>query len=189
VGEAGLKNVRTLCLGTQGEAGISFERAFHALAPRPDRPPALLRARLLSAISAVVCAAVDKGYAAGDAEAPERFQARIIATIQRHLQETAGKGASLDSLCRAAGYSKFHFLRLFQRHTGETVKQYINGCRLRKVRELRAARRPQKEIAAALFISESTVKTHIANIFQKLDVNDRTEAVTTALQKGIIKLQ
>ena len=41
---------------------------------------------------------------------------------------------------------------------------------------------------AALSVSESTVKTHVANIFQKLDVNGRMEAVTTALQKGIIKL-
>lgn len=45
-----------------------------------------------------------------------------------------------------------------------------------------------KEIAASLSISESTVKTHVANIFQKLDVNDRTGAVTTAVQKGIISL-
>ncbi len=45
-----------------------------------------------------------------------------------------------------------------------------------------------KEIASALTLSESTVKTHIANIFSKLDVNHRTEAVTQALQRGIIKL-
>lgn len=45
-----------------------------------------------------------------------------------------------------------------------------------------------KEIAAELFISESTVKSHIANIFQKLEVNDRTEAVTQAIRKGIIRL-
>ena len=45
-----------------------------------------------------------------------------------------------------------------------------------------------KNIAGALSISESTVKSHVANIFQKLDVNHRTEAVTEALQRGIIKL-
>lgn len=45
-----------------------------------------------------------------------------------------------------------------------------------------------KDIAASLSISESTVKTHVANIFQKLDVNHRTEAVTQALQQGIIRL-
>jgi DNA-binding NarL/FixJ family response regulator len=45
-----------------------------------------------------------------------------------------------------------------------------------------------KEIAASLSISESTVKTHIQTIFQKLGVGDRTEAVTQALRKGIIQL-
>ena len=45
-----------------------------------------------------------------------------------------------------------------------------------------------KEIAGSLSISESTVKTHVANIFQKLDVSHRTEAVTAALQRGIIRL-
>jgi len=45
-----------------------------------------------------------------------------------------------------------------------------------------------KDIATTLSISESTVKSHVANIFQKLDVNHRTEAVTEALQRGIVKL-
>lgn len=47
---------------------------------------------------------------------------------------------------------------------------------------------PNKEIARQLFISESTVKTHIASIFQKLEVRDRTEAVTEALRRGILRL-
>jgi len=45
-----------------------------------------------------------------------------------------------------------------------------------------------KEISAQLNIAQSTVKTHIANIFQKLGVSDRTEAVTRAIKKGIIRL-
>ncbi len=43
-----------------------------------------------------------------------------------------------------------------------------------------------KEIGKELTISEATVKTHINSILSKLDVNDRTQAATTALQRGII---
>ena len=45
-----------------------------------------------------------------------------------------------------------------------------------------------KEIASALSVTENTVKTHVANIFQKLGVSNRTEAVTQALQRDIIEL-
>lgn len=45
-----------------------------------------------------------------------------------------------------------------------------------------------KEIGGELSISEATVKTHINNILSKLGVSDRTQAATTALQRGIIEL-
>jgi len=45
-----------------------------------------------------------------------------------------------------------------------------------------------KEIAAALGITEHTVKAHLKNILAKLPARDRTEAVTVALQRGIIHL-
>ncbi len=43
-----------------------------------------------------------------------------------------------------------------------------------------------KEIAAALHVSQATVKTHLIHIFRKLDVNDRTAAVTLAMERGMI---
>jgi DNA-binding NarL/FixJ family response regulator len=46
-----------------------------------------------------------------------------------------------------------------------------------------------KEIGAALDIAEDTVKIHIKNIFGKLDVIDRTQAVVTASQRGFIRLE
>ncbi|MBI2996150.1 MAG: response regulator transcription factor [Candidatus Melainabacteria bacterium] len=45
-----------------------------------------------------------------------------------------------------------------------------------------------KQIAKLLFISESTVKTHVNNIFTKLNVSDRTQAVLYALRHGIESL-
>ena len=45
-----------------------------------------------------------------------------------------------------------------------------------------------KEIGEGLHISEATVKTHINNILSKLGVTDRTQATTTALQRGIVHL-
>lgn len=43
-----------------------------------------------------------------------------------------------------------------------------------------------KGVAKKLFISETTVKTHVNNIFQKLQVNDRTQAVLYAINKGFM---
>ena len=79
-------------------------------------------------------------------------------------------------------------------------KDVANLLALRKVREQLTTREVEvlsqlakglanKEIADTLSISEHTVKDHLKNILGKLHVADRTEAVTTAIQRGIIHLQ
>ncbi|WP_328995653.1 response regulator transcription factor [Kribbella sp. NBC_01245] len=42
------------------------------------------------------------------------------------------------------------------------------------------------EIGRELFIGEATVKTHLQRLFAKLDVDDRTRAVTTAIERGLL---
>jgi len=43
-----------------------------------------------------------------------------------------------------------------------------------------------KEIGRTLIISDNTVRNHVGSILEKLEVSDRTEAATTAIQRGII---
>ena len=42
------------------------------------------------------------------------------------------------------------------------------------------------EIARQLFLSEATVKTHLLHVFEKLEVRDRTRAVTRAMELGLL---
>ncbi len=56
------------------------------------------------------------------------------------------------------------------------------------VLRLIAAGNANKQIADKLCIEETTVKSHISSILSKLGANDRTHAVTIALQRGIIEL-
>ncbi|HTV82942.1 MAG TPA: response regulator transcription factor [Acidobacteriaceae bacterium] len=57
-----------------------------------------------------------------------------------------------------------------------------------EVLQLIVAGKSNKDIGTALFISEATVKTHVNSLLSKLGVEDRTQAATTALQRGIVHL-
>jgi len=57
-----------------------------------------------------------------------------------------------------------------------------------EVLQLVAVGKANKEVAAALDITEGTVKVHVNNILSKLGVSGRTEAVSVAMKRGIVKL-
>ena len=59
--------------------------------------------------------------------------------------------------------------------------------REREVLERVAAGRTNKQIAAELFISESTAGVHVSNILSKLAVSTRTEAARVALSQGLVE--
>jgi NarL family two-component system response regulator LiaR len=69
-------------------------------------------------------------------------------------------------------------------------KRNLKGLRHRELEVLRLVAKglANKEIAAALVVSERTVQTHLVNIFRKLRVTSRTGAVFTALNEGWLTL-
>ena len=62
------------------------------------------------------------------------------------------------------------------------------SAREQEVLGLLVAGKSNKEIAHSLGITEATVKSHVSAILMRLNVNDRTQAVVTALQRGLIHL-
>jgi len=74
--------------------------------------------------------------------------------------------------------------RLAERMSGSD----LTGRELEVLQQI-VAGKSNKEIGTQLNISEATVKSHINNILSKLGVTDRTQAATTALQRGIVHLK
>jgi DNA-binding NarL/FixJ family response regulator len=56
-----------------------------------------------------------------------------------------------------------------------------------EVLQLVASGNTNREAARHLFISEATVKTHLLNVYAKLDVSDRAAAVAEAYNRGLLK--
>ena len=117
-----------------------------------------------------------KGYLLKDASREDLFQAISAVHRGESLVQPGVASRVLDRLAQLT------------RQAGQAAEPQLLSDRELEVLQLMASGAANKQIASDLTISESTVKTHVTNIFQKLDVNHRTEAVTKAMSKGIIKL-
>ena len=82
--------------------------------------------------------------------------------------------------------SMLHELRKLDAPAGEDER--VITRREEEVLQLIADGCSTPEVAAKLFISQKTVKNHLASIYQKLDARDRTQAVVQAVRMGIIHL-
>lgn len=107
------------------------------------------------------------------------------------------KNAGLDELVRAIKEVHRGGATLHPDAQARLLKEYVALARRNRetyglsgreleVLQLLADGKSNREIAEELFISAQTVKTHIAHIFDKLGVSDRTEAVAAALRRGLV---
>jgi DNA-binding NarL/FixJ family response regulator len=81
-----------------------------------------------------------------------------------------------------------HELRQFEVPQDDEAERVITR-REEEVLQLIADGCSTPEVAAQLYISQKTVKNHLASIYQKLDARDRTQAVLQAVRMGIIHLE
>ena len=97
--------------------------------------------------------------------------------------------AELTEAIRAvyAGKSKIPAI-VAEKLAGRMGGPALTGRELEVLKRI-VAGRSNKEIGSDLHISEATVKTHINSILSKLGVSDRTQAATSALQRGIVYLE
>ena len=106
--------------------------------------------------------------------------AYLVKSVQREEMTRAIRKASTGQRHIPAEVAA----RLADRVSGS----HLSSRELEVLRLLVVGRR-NREIAGALDITEGTVKLHVSSILSKLGAIDRTEAVTRALQRGIVRLE
>jgi DNA-binding NarL/FixJ family response regulator len=120
-------------------------------------------------------AAGASGYLLKDSSREE-----LISTIQ---QVHAGQASLTPSVTRRV-MQEFATLQQGKREKPVASKPEELSRREMDVLELLVKGLSNKQIAKELFIDETTVKTHLHRIFEKLNVRDRTQAAILALQRG-----
>ncbi len=115
-----------------------------------------------------------RGYLLKDASPDELVRAIRVAARGESLLQPTVAARVLDKLSEmmTVGATPSPKLTLTAREQ-DVLRLLTGGARTR-------------DVAGALFISERTVKTHVANIMQKLDANTRAEAVAKSIQLGLL---
>ena len=133
---------------TREETGIENHWPFGEL-DNSNLPDNIRRLTLQSTIAILLSTVVKKGYLS-ELDGTGSIQAEVVRAIKKHVRNTAGTGAALDYLAHMTGYNKYHLLRVFRKHTGITIHEYADTCRLEKVEDMRAMGYSQARIADEL---------------------------------------
>ncbi len=120
---------------------------------------------------------------ARDDEIDAAFQAGALG----FLQKSAPREELLNALHTVARGGRHLAPELARRLSALRIGPAITA-REREILVLIAAGKANKEIGDSLSISEDTVKRHVSNILQKLEVHDRAQATAEAIRRGIVKV-
>jgi DNA-binding NarL/FixJ family response regulator len=153
--------------------GVEAARRIHAV--RPDVRVVMLTMHADSDVVASAIRAGASGYLVKDCSTEE-----IASAVRLAMSGDTALSPQLAS-------SMLHELRKLDAPTDE--EERVITHREEEVLQLIADGCSTPEVAAKLFISQKTVKNHLASIYQKLDARDRTQAVVQAVRMGIIHLR
>jgi DNA-binding NarL/FixJ family response regulator len=111
----------------------------------------------------------------------------IKAGVKGYLLKDARREELLDCIRKVNGGETCIPQTLMQKLVTGISSEPLTDREL-EVLQLLAHGKSNKEIGAKLFISEFTVKGHLRSIFTKLNVLSRTEAITSATRRGLVRL-
>jgi DNA-binding NarL/FixJ family response regulator len=117
-------------------------------------------------------------------EGDEDIHQAIAAGAQGYLIKGMSHETLVDALRKVKSGMRFLPPPVMRRLEDRTPNSDLSP-REREVLSLMAQGKTNKEIASDLGITEATVKCHVSVILLRLDVTDRTQAVITALQRGL----
>ena len=92
----------------------------------------------------------------------------------------------VDTICEVFSGRKSISPEIAAKLAEHVAKEALTGRQLEVLKCL-AAGKSNLEIGDTLFISEGTVKSHIKAILQKLEARDRTQAVSIAMKRGLVR--
>ncbi|MBX3740362.1 MAG: response regulator transcription factor [Akkermansiaceae bacterium] len=104
-----------------------------------------------------------------------------------YLQKAAPREDLLEAVRQVSKGNRYLPREIAQR-LADRLSRPEPSPREREVLALIAKGRSNKEVASDLGLSEDTVKRHVSNLMAKLGAQDRTQAVTEALRRGLIEV-
>ena len=118
----------------------------------------------------------------------EEIYGALQAGAMAYLVKTVQRDELMRAIRKAAKGQRHIPAEVAARLAERVTRSQLSSRELEVLRLLVAGRR-NREIAGMLDITEGTVKLHVSSILGKLGVAYRTEAVTRALQRGIVQLE